>query len=360
MRSDPSAHRVRRHLHRPEDAPRTGANLDLVSARDTDWDGVRLHVVTGKGGTGKTTVAAALALALAAGGKKVLLVEVEGRQGIAQLFDCPPLPYEERKVAVAPDGGEVFALAVDTEAALLEYLEMFYNLKRAGKALTKLGVIDFVTTIAPGLRDVILTGKASEAVRRKDKQGRFIYDAVVMDAPPTGRITQFLNVNTEVAGLAKVGPIRNHADTVMRVIRSPETAVHFVTLLEEMPVQETIDGLGHLKESGLPVGGVLINMVRPPMLTSADLAAAAVGKLDLEEILMGVKAAGLEDEAADIARALATEGAEHAQRAGLEEREKARLAEVRQPRYELPMLTDGMDLAGLYELANQLREQGAA
>src|SRR5258708_14351239 len=74
--------------------------LGRVSARDTDWDGVRLHVVTGKGGTGKTTVAAALALALAAGGRKGLLVEVEGRQGIAQLFDTPPLPYGERRVAV--------------------------------------------------------------------------------------------------------------------------------------------------------------------------------------------------------------------------------------------------------------------
>ena len=73
-----------------------------VRARDTDWEGVRLHVVTGKGGTGKTTVAGALALALASSGGRVLLMEVEGRQGIAQLFDCPPLPYGERKVAVAP------------------------------------------------------------------------------------------------------------------------------------------------------------------------------------------------------------------------------------------------------------------
>ncbi|MGH3745269.1 MAG: ArsA-related P-loop ATPase, partial [Mycobacteriales bacterium] len=89
---------------------------------------LRLHVVTGKGGTGKTTVAAALAMALAAGGGLVLLTEVEGRQGIAQLFDTPPLPYEERKVASAPGGGEVIALAIDPEAALLEYLDMFYNL----------------------------------------------------------------------------------------------------------------------------------------------------------------------------------------------------------------------------------------
>src|SRR5260370_35471496 len=68
-----------------------------MTMRDTDWDGVRLHVVTGKGGTGKTTVAAAMALALATAGRKGLLPEVVGRQGTASLFNVPPLPYEERK-----------------------------------------------------------------------------------------------------------------------------------------------------------------------------------------------------------------------------------------------------------------------
>ncbi|ACZ00440.1 Anion-transporting ATPase [Thermomonospora curvata DSM 43183] len=334
--------------------------MNRVSARDTDWDGVRLHVVTGKGGVGKTTVAAALALALAAGGRNVLLVEVEGRQGIAQLFDCPPLPYEERKVAIAPDGGDVYALAVDTEEALIEYLEMFYNLKRAGKAMSRLGVVDFVTTIAPGLRDVILTGKTSEAVRRKRPDGSFVYDAVVMDAPPTGRITKFLNVSEEVSGLAKVGPVRNHADMVMRVVRSPETAVHFVTLLEEMPVQETLDGIQELKDVGLPVGGVIINMEHPPMLDAEALAAAAAGRLDADEIVRGLKAAGLEHDAEQIARVLAAEAADHARRMALQAREKERLAALPHPKYVLPLLPDGVDLAGLYDLADALREQGAA
>ncbi|MBA3619258.1 MAG: ATPase, partial [Acidothermales bacterium] len=241
--------------------------------------GVRLHIVTGKGGTGKTTVAAALALALSGGGRRVLLTEVEGRQGIAQLFDCPPLPYEERKVAVGPDGGDVYALAVDPEAALLEYLEMYYRLGRAGKGLKRLGAVDFATTVAPGLRDVLLTGKVYEAVRRTAR-GVPAYDAVVMDAPPTGRIARFLNVNAEVAGLARVGPIRGQADSIMAVLRSPRTAVHLVTVLEEMPVQETIDGVAALDAIELPVGGVVVNMVRPPLLPRAALSGATRGTLD--------------------------------------------------------------------------------
>ena len=112
-------------------------------------------------------MAAALALALAAGGRRTLLVEVEGRQGIAQLFGIEPLPYAgAARSPTPPGGGEVRALAVDAEEALLEYLDMFYKLGAAGRALRKLGAIDFATTIAPGLRDVLLTGKVKEATTR--------------------------------------------------------------------------------------------------------------------------------------------------------------------------------------------------
>jgi len=311
-------------------------------------------------------VAGALALALASHGRNVLLMEVEGRQGLAQLFDCPPLPYGEQKVAVGladgpAQGGDVFALAADPEQALLEYLAMFYNLRHAGQALTRLGVVDFVTTLAPGLRDVLLIGKAAEAVRRRKGQWH-VYDAVVMDAPPTGRIGRFLNVATEVSGLARVGPVRGHADSVQSVIRSPQTAVHFVTVLEEMPVQETMDGVAELHDqahSGFQVGAIMINMMRPDMLSRAELAAARDGTLDEDELAMGLKAAGIDDSRA-LAADLAADLAEHARAMDLQRAERRRLAAAGQPRYSLPLIPDGMDLAGLYRLAAELRRQGAA
>src|SRR3954454_15248767 len=128
----------------------------MPPAPTSDWASVQVHIVTGKGGTGKSTVAAALALALASQGKHVLLCEVEGRQGIAQLFDVPPLPYEETRIAQGPDdGGDVYALAIDAESAMLEYLSLYYRLgNRTGRALDRFGVIDFATTIAPGLGGV--------------------------------------------------------------------------------------------------------------------------------------------------------------------------------------------------------------
>ncbi len=327
--------------------------------------GVRLHVVTGKGGTGKTTVAGALAIALAAEGRRVLLCEVEGRQGIASLFDVAPLPYEERRIAVGSDGGEVYALAIDTEAALLEYLDMFYRLGRAGKALDRFGVIDFATTVAPGVRDVLLTGKVYEATRRGQpgrsmrgvKNAQPSYDAVVLDAPPTGRIPRFLNVNTEVAGIAKVGPIRNQATSIMSLLKSEQTVVHLVTSLEEMPVQETLDGIEQLAALDLRVGALLVNLVRDTGLTARDLKASAAGKLDLGEIQTALKEVGIPADDS-VVQGLADEARDHAERVMLERAQRKRLDASGKPIATLPFVPDGIDLGDLYAFADILRAAG--
>jgi anion-transporting ArsA/GET3 family ATPase len=331
-----------------------------------DFPQVRLHIVTGKGGTGKSTVAAALALGLASAGCNVLLCEVEGRQGIARMFDVEPLPYAERRIATGLPGadgrrgGVVHALHIDPESALLEYLSMYYKLGRAGKALDRFGVVEFATTIAPGVRDVLLTGKVYEATRRNARnKNAMTYDAVVLDAPPTGRITQFLGVNQELAGLARMGPIKSQADSVTTLFRSGRTAVHLVTVLEEMPVQETTDGIAELRRHGLPVGGVVVNQVRPRDLDDDDLALVRGGKVTKRAVAADLDQGGLSGQA-DLVLGLLTEARDHAERRALEDAQRALVGELDVPTYELPLLVGGVDLGGLYELAGLLRDQGLA
>ncbi len=325
----------------------------------------RLHIVTGKGGAGKTTVAAALAIALAAPDKRVLLVEVEGRQGIASLFGTAPLDYTELVLAESGPRGRVHALAIDPEAALLEYLELFYKLGPAGRGLRKMGAIEFATTIAPGIRDVLLTGKAYEAVRRRDARRQHVYDAVVMDAPPTGRIGSFLNINAEVEQLARVGPIHSQAASIMRVLRSPQTAVHFVALPEELPVQETADGIAAVHALGLSVGAVVLNRTTTPRLSAPDLAAAAAGTLARDRVAAALaatrpranvrspRAGGAADDerTVDALLAMATD---HARRVATESRHRDELGALGRPVIDLTRLPGGVDLAGLYGLADTL------
>jgi len=303
----------------------------------------RLHVVTGKGGTGKTSVAAALALALAGSGRRVLLVEVEGRQGIAPLFEASSLGYEERHLAAGLDGGEVFGQSVDADEALLDYLAMFYRLGSAGKVLQKSGAIDFATTIAPGLRDILLTGKLKEAVSRTES-GRMAYDAVVLDAPPTGRVVKFLNVTVESGRLAKTGPIGKHSRSVARMLHSSLTAVHIVTTPAAMPVQETADAYKELMAADLPVGHLVLNKV----------AGAKSVEVSAEEVGAGLVKAGLSADEGIVSGLMA----EYASARGEIEAVDAyrdRLQRLGRPVAELPLLPEGVDLSGLYQLAGVLR-----
>ncbi len=306
----------------------------------------RLHIVTGKGGTGKTTVAAALAIALAETGRKVLLVEVEGRQGIAQLFGIAPMPYEEIRLTKVERGGELFGLAVDAEQAMIEYLDMFYGLKRSARALKKMGAVDFVTTLAPGLRDVLITGKVKESVVRS-VNGAPVYDSVVLDAPPTGRISRFLDATQEVAKLTKFGPINSQSEGVIKLLHGERTAVHIVTLLEEMPVQETIDAATELTALGFTLGMVIVNRARPALISAGQV--AADGSVDSAAIAAGLAKAGI---ASAHSAALTLEMGGYAQRQQVQDENTARLDALMLPRVELPDLNPPVEIGELRDLAD--------
>jgi anion-transporting ArsA/GET3 family ATPase len=307
-----------------------------------------LHIVSGKGGTGKTTIAGALACALATQGRRVLVCEVEGRHGISELFATPHfVAAEERRVCRTPAGGQVFGLSIDAEDALLEYLDTFYHLGLAGKALDRFGAIDFATSIAPGLRDVLLTGKVYEAVRRGIKNRPNAYDAVVVDAPPTGRIAQFLNVHEAVAGLAKVGPIRSQADSIMEMLHSSNTVVHLVTLLEDMPVTETEEAVKQLEPTRINVATVIANMVTPNPLPDEVLSSAAAGQVALQ--VPGLSAAQN--------TALAAEFAVEAAGVLQESDRRDTLRELGIPLVDVSFDPGGIDEGSLLNIAEQLRSQ---
>jgi anion-transporting ArsA/GET3 family ATPase len=234
---------------------------------------------------------------------------------------------------------------------------MFYNLGFAGRTLRKMGAIEFATTLAPGLRDVLLTGKVKECVNRTGKDGRHLYDAVVLDAPPTGRVVKFLDVTKAMADLAKVGPIKGQSDGVVRELHSGDTAVHLVALLEEMPVRETLDAVAELDAADLRPGAVLVNRVNPVRLPARSVSVDAEGRVDAARVRAGLTAAGLDLDEFTL-EGLVDETVEHAIRVQSEQEAMELLSESDLPTVELPELTDGVDVAALYELAEVLVAAG--
>jgi hypothetical protein len=164
-----------------------------------------------------------------------------------------------------------------------------------------------------------------------------------------------------MADLAKVGPIHNQSKGVVRLLHSADTAVHLVTLLEDLPVAETLDTVAELDLADLRPGAVLINRARPSRLPTRSVNAAANGRVDADRIRAGLLAAGLELDPA-VLDGLVAETVEHAVRADAEAQARVRLADAGMPLIELPELAeaggDGVDLGGVYELAEALREQG--
>jgi anion-transporting ArsA/GET3 family ATPase len=302
-------------------------------------DTARLLVVTGKGGTGKTTVAGAIAMAAAGQGRRTLVVEVEGRQGLAGLFGLSPLDHRERKVA-----NGVMGLSVDPEESLREYLGR-YGAAPLARLLSWARLTSFVTAAAPGLGDILLVGKVWEVATRKRPGSSTdpFYDLVVLDAPPTGRIVPFLRAPETVAELAKVGPIRHQAERVKELLDNPElTRMVLVCLPEELPVTETLESAALLRAARLPLGPVVANRVTTDRLGARAAKLARLAR-DPEPLAEAAKQAGTGLDAAALS-VLLGEGRDHQRRVAAERR---LLRELRDglpevPVIELPQLLDGV------------------
>jgi anion-transporting ArsA/GET3 family ATPase len=316
-----------------------GAAATMARMVSELFDRVRLLVVTGKGGTGKTTVAGALAMAAASQGRRTLVVEVEGRQGLAGLFGLHPLGHQDRKIAKG-----VMGLAVDPEESLREYLGR-YGAAPLARLLSWARLTSFITAAAPGLGDILLVGKVWEVVTRKrpGSSTEPFYDLVVLDAPPTGRIVPFLRAPETVAELARVGPIRHQAEQVRGVLDDPRlTRMVLVCLPEELPVTETLESASLLRAARLPLGPVVVNRVTTDRLGSRASRLAGLAR-DPEPLAEAARQAGAELDA-DALAVLLGEARDQQRRVAAERRLlrelRAGLPEV--PVIELPLLLDGV------------------
>jgi anion-transporting ArsA/GET3 family ATPase len=226
----------------------------------------RLLFFTGKGGVGKSTVAAATALLAANVGKRVLLVEVDAKGDIPAQFEQRPVGFTPRQVYPG-----VLAMAMDTEASLQEYLRLNLRVPVLGRVGPLAKALDFVASAAPGVKEILTIGKICWEVREAI-EGRSDIDLVVVDATATGHIAAQLGAPGAIRELVDVGPVRAQTQWLSELLQDPAiTAVNVVTTPEEMPVVETIELVEKLRaEVPVPLGTVVVNRVLPELFTHTD------------------------------------------------------------------------------------------
>jgi anion-transporting ArsA/GET3 family ATPase len=225
----------------------------------------RVVIVAGKGGVGKTTVSAALARAAARTGLSTLVIEVEGKSGLAGLFGQRPFDYDEVVLSSGggPDGAsDVRARTLTPDDALVEYLED-HGMHRISKRLVHSGALEIVATAAPGIKDILILGKVKsiERERRPDRAA----DLIVLDAPAAGHAISFLRSPRGLLDAVGMGPIHAQASDVLDMLTDPRRCeVMLVTLPEETPVNELVETAYSLEdEVGISLGPVFVNGVYP-------------------------------------------------------------------------------------------------
>jgi anion-transporting ArsA/GET3 family ATPase len=250
--------------------------------------------ISGKGGTGKSTVAAALAAVAANDGRRVLLALVEGRAETARALGLPESGFEE-----VPTSLGFSLLSITSQEAAEEYLQLFSGLHRVRRPLVASGVLDQVVEGAPGLRDLLVCGKLYEITGLRPDghpkvRPRPRYDLVVVDAPPTGQIAGFVSAPAAFAELIRVGRMRRQAASIAAMLRT-KARLALTALPEEMAVTETLEAAPAVAAAGVPVATVLANRSLPPMvprgarrafgrLSASDVSATAAGEgVDLSE-----------------------------------------------------------------------------
>ena len=235
----------------------------------------RLLIVAGKGGVGKTTVSATLALAAARSGLSSLIIEVEGKSGLSSMFGVPAFSYDEVELTEG-----VRARTLTPDEALVEYLEDS-DMGRISKRLMTSGALDMVSTAIPGIRDILVLGK----IKQMERAG--LADLLILDAPAAGHAISFLQSASPLADAVPIGPINNQAKDVLALLGDPARCqVVLVTLPEETPVNELVETAYQLEDRvGISLGPVVVNGVYPalPGLEADPVAAAEAAGASLRE-----------------------------------------------------------------------------
>ena len=216
----------------------------------------RLIFVTGKGGVGKTTVAAALALLASQQGRRTLLCEVDAKGNLADFFEVGPVGFAEREIQP-----RLFAMSMDTEESLKEYLALNFRLPVVARIGPLARIFEFVATAAPGVKELLTVGKLTYEVRERH------YDLVVVDAVATGHVVAQLAAPAAVNELVALGPVRQQTRWMRDILSDPaQTGAVIVATPEEMPVNETVELAARVEsETGVNLAAIVVNRVLPEL-----------------------------------------------------------------------------------------------